>query len=119
MSSAVTPLISMVYFGKNDNYTERFLERFSSVLCYMEHCILQGGYVDLVEINVVDWGSEYPLFDCIKDNLTGQVQVNFIEVSQKLAKDVSPNCDVDISQAVNTGIRRSIGQFVLTIGADQ
>jgi hypothetical protein len=114
-----SPLYSLVTFGRNDNYNPDFLYRLQTMLNFNARALEKIGRLDDVEFVVVDWGSEVPLREALALEAPAAAASSFLELSPEAVARVSdvPN-GMHSTRAVNTGIRRALGQFVGFQGAD-
>lgn len=107
--------LSIITSGKNDQYAGNFLQRLQFNLNKLELNLKELNIKD-VEILVTDWGSEIPLSTAlITDNFKF---TKFIHVPSHLSNTYSPDSKFSLSQSLNTGYRRSKGEYVFFIDGD-
>jgi hypothetical protein len=112
-------LLSICASGRDDDYDLDFKYRLTTTLNYITRNLVQLGRLNDVEILVTDWGSEVPLAESLA--LTPQAAriCRFIYVPLAVIRAVhSGSEDFHITMAMNTGIRRARGEFVLQGAAD-
>jgi hypothetical protein len=109
------PLLSIITCGKNDQYAGNFLQRLQLNLSKLESNLKEFNITD-VEILVTDWGSETPLHTVL--DITDFNFTKFIYVPPHVAHQCSPDSGFSLTQALNTGYRRSQSQYVFFIDGD-
>lgn len=116
---SMTPLYSLVTFGRNDDYNPDFLYRLQTMLNFNARALEKIGRLGDVEFVVVDWGSEVPFREALALEASAAAATSFLEVSPETVAQVSngPN-GMHTTRAVNTGVRRARGRFVGFQGAD-
>ncbi len=111
------PLLSFVFFGRNDNYTPDFLYRLSTTINFIADAAKIAGRIKQVEIIVVDWASESKLKDYVQLSRDGIDITNFIYVPQSFSdsycKGTFPG-----NICANIGLRRASGKLVGVCGAE-
>ena len=105
-------LLSIVLAGRNDGYLTDYLYRLETTINQYSVSIPDDS-MELLELIVVDWGSEVPLCDVISLTPKAQGYTKFLEVPRKLAGDV-----FDQITAINVGIRRAEGEFIMLSDSD-
>lgn len=108
-------LLSLVAFGKNDNYMGGFLYRFTTAMTLTIQAIINAGFADQVEIVFVDWGGETPLQEVFPTD--GQV-LRYIIVPPDVAEKANGESMFAASNALNVGLRRARGRYVAHTNAD-
>lgn len=107
--------LSIITCGKNDNYAGNFIHRLQLNLSKLEFN-LKNLNINDVEILVTDWGSEIPLHTILSTNEFKFTK--FIHVPQHIAKYYSPDSEFSWGQSLNTGYRRSKGEYIFFIDGD-
>ena len=105
-------LLSIVLAGRNDGYLADYLYRLETTINQYS-ASLPDASMKLLELIVVDWGSEVPLCDVISLTPKAQRYTKFLEVPRQLAGDV-----FDQITAINVGIRRAEGDFIMLSDSD-
>jgi predicted glycosyltransferase involved in capsule biosynthesis len=108
-------LFSIILCGKNDNYAGNFIQRMQFNLDKLNDNIDKLNVND-IEIIAVDWGSEIPLTTIL--NIENYKFTKFIHVTTDIAHKYSPDSSFSSVHALNTGYRRSQGQYIFFIDAD-
>ena len=109
------PLLSNVIIGRNDNYNPFFVNRVNYVIEYtawlMSECNIDS---NVIEIIIVDWGSEKMLKDSLHLSENASKIVKFIEIDKNIAnKESSENRGyINVAKAYNTAIRLSNAEFI-------
>ena len=108
-------ILSIITSGKNDNYGNNFLQRLQFNLEKLNDNI-QKLSVDDVEVILVDWASD----DKISNSLSPSRQkyTNFLYVNNRIANEISPDCSFSHVHSLNSGFRKSKGDFVFFIDGD-
>jgi hypothetical protein len=109
------PILSIITCGKNDQYAGNFLQRLQLNLSKLESNLKKFNITD-VEILVTDWGSEIPLHTIL--DITNFNFTKFIHIPPHLAHQYSPDSEFSWGQSLNTGYRRSKGEYVFLIDGD-
>jgi glycosyltransferase involved in cell wall biosynthesis len=108
-------LLSIIAAGKNDGYAGNFLQRVQFNIEKLEKS-LQILKVNDVEIILVDWGSETRLSNVL--NTKNFKHTKFLYVTPDIAKSYSPDNGFSSVHALNSGARRSLGEYVFFIDGD-
>jgi glycosyltransferase involved in cell wall biosynthesis len=116
MVSRKQPLLSLITFGKNDNYGgDEFYKTIKLPLSKLIECIKDLPYGE-IEIVCVDWGSD-------PDNKLSDIMglekcdyLKYVYVSPKIASKYDNI--FSIPHALNCGIRNSLGEYILAFDAD-
>ncbi len=111
-------LLSIVLFGRNDSYREDYLYRVETTISMFSQGLSDLGRVDNSEILFVDWGSEQPMRDAITLDENGAKLTSFLEVTPEQAIDLSSDGAIYVCAAVNAGVRRSSGRFIMLTDVD-
>jgi len=112
-------LISFVLCGRNDNYLGDFKYRLTTTINYLCRNVKKIGRLKDIEVIIVDWNSEIPLAQeiCIDKEINEACK--FIYVPPVIASEYNPNNGpFNLSVAMNVGIARADGEFILVMTAD-
>ena len=112
------PFLSIVMIGRNDAYISDYLYRLSSTILFW-----QKGFKESkksFEIVLVDWGSKTPLSKDLIPLVEGheQIPLRIIEVPPAKVAQYSKGKNFYSTLAVNVGVRRAKGEFILFTGTD-
>lgn len=113
----MTPYLSVVIVGRNDNYGVNFMSRLNTFVRHLDYQVRTIS--DLVELIVVEWNplSNFaPLSEVLYK--TKNLKVRVITVSNEVHNTIGSSSPVLEFHGKNVGIRRSCGQFVLTTNPD-
>lgn len=108
-------VLSIVIAARNDNYGGDFLYRFKTAMQMTIDGITSSGYVDDVEIVIVDWGSEIPLHTVVPSD--GNL-IRYIMVPSSVAQFYNQDSTFAVAMAINIGVRRCYGEYIAIEGAD-
>lgn len=112
-------LISFVLSGRNDNYLGDFKYRITTAINYLCRNVKKIGRLKDIEVIIVDWNSEIPLAQAICIAKEINEACKFIYVPPAIASKYNPNNrPFNGSVALNVGIARADGQFILIMSAD-
>lgn len=112
-------LLSIVMTGRDDDYMLDFKYRITTTINHIACNLKHIDRLDEVEVVVVDWGSEVPLSHSLLLTDEAVEICRFIYVPIAIVKAVQNGTIVfHNTKAINTGIRRSKGQFVMLSAAD-
>lgn len=113
-------LLSILIYGRNDQYQPDFLYRLTTTLEASAEALEIAGHLPKVEFIVVDWGSNVWLAEAISLSERTAAQTRFICVDPRDAKALSADnpTGFHVTRAVNVGLRRARGRFVLVTAAD-
>ncbi len=92
--------------------------RLETTINYIASELTSIGRLDDVEFVVVDWGSESPLFDELRLTDSGQRITRYILVPVSVHEKVKGDSNFPDSIALNVGIRRSLGEYIMQLGND-
>jgi len=113
-----TVLLSVVLQGKNDGYMGNFEWRISTNINKLVQSISENGFDDEVQIILVDWGSEQPLAEVLTLSEQAREHLDLIHVSESVADKYNRDSEYSIVHAINTGIRRASGEYILFCDGD-
>lgn len=113
-----SPLISIVIPSRNDNYMGNPNWRLETTINFIAAELASIGRLDDVEVIVVDWGSEFPLHKELRLTDLGQHVARYIVVPVSVHEEVMNDSNLPDSIALNVGIRRSNGEYVMQLGND-
>lgn len=112
-------LLSIVLCGRNDNYLGDFKYRITSSINYLCKNAEKIGRLKDIEVIVVDWNSETPLSKELCLIQEAIENVKFIIVPPEIAKKYLSNGQVfNFGCAINAGIRRANGKYIMNMPAD-
>ena len=112
-------LLSIVVCGRNDNYFGDFKYRLSTAINFLSRNASAIGRLDQLELILVDWNSEIPLHRELELIHDARQILWEVRVPPDMARRHSPGHTVfRIEMAVNVGVRRARGEFILAIPAD-
>ena len=112
-------LLSFVLCGRNDNYLGDFKYRITTAINYLCRNAKKIGRLKDIEVIIVDWNSEIPLAQeiCIAKEISDVCK--FIYVPPATASKYNPNGrPFNGPVALNVGIARADGEFILIMPAD-
>lgn len=113
----MTPYVSIVIVGRNDNYGVDFSGRLTNFIQHLDHQVSDDP--DLCELIIVEWN---PLADRlpIKDILpkVENLCVRVITVNAEIHQSLNTKPPVHEHYAKNTGGRRANGEYVLFTNPD-
>ena len=108
------PLLSIVLFGRDDDYTENFADRLNFCLGYNDHVFQKTNAS--IEVCFVEWGTR-SLSQKIDTSQHKTTSIRWFHVDTK-SDSINLDQDVNICLANNTGIRKARGNFILVGQAD-
>jgi len=112
-------LLSICIIGRDDDYTPDFMYRLTTTLNYISRNLVQLGRLNDAEFVVTDWGSEVPLAESLALSLQAAEISRFVYVSSEVIRAAQGGKeDFHTSMAVNVGIRRAQGEFILLGAGD-
>jgi len=110
--------LSVVLCGRNDDYLGDFKYRIASAINYLVRSAYRAGCLADMEINVVDWNSDTPL-SAELDLIPQAVQAaNFLAVPPETASKYNGRAEFNANCALNVGVRRSQGRYIMIMPAD-
>jgi glycosyltransferase involved in cell wall biosynthesis len=107
-------LLSIITYGRNDNYLGNFPHRLKLNLSKLVDNISKLGAND-IEIVVSDWGSDIKLSDYLEINQNDFL--NWVYIPKEVCRKYTDS-PFSTSHAANAAFRRSKGKFILVIDAD-
>jgi len=112
-------LISFVFQSRNDGYMGNSNFRLACAINQITEAVSKTALQKMrVEILVVDWGSQHGLRKVLVLTPAAQQLVRFVEVSDRLASLHQLDSPYSVPHAVNVGVRRSSGRFIMTLDSD-
>lgn len=111
-------ILSIVLQGRNDGYMENFEWRLSTSINKISQNIANLNYSGIVQIILVDWGSEKPLTDVLKLNNYAKDYLDVIYVEKQIADKYNRDSEYSMVHAINTGIRRASGKYTMFCDGD-
>lgn len=116
--SGKKPILSLILCSRNDEYMGNSKWRLEITLNYIANTVYELGRENDVEIIVTDWGSKIPLHNVLQLNRFAKRLVTFINVPQKLAKELQKDSPFSEVHALNAAARRVKGQYIGRIDQD-
>lgn len=113
----MTPYLSIVIVGRNDNYGVNFLSRLNNFIQSLDHQV--SAFPGLIELIVVEWNpldDQLPLKKVI--NPVANIDVRIITVGNDIHQTLNHSSPVLEFYGKNAGIRRARGKFVLATNPD-
>lgn len=117
-------LLSIIIIGKNDKYMGDYLYRLQNCLSLLGYNLDKINCLNKVEIIFVDWKSEQKISQNITLNSQSSKITKFIEIpinnkySDVSAKKMYLNNKFFTTLAVNIGVRRAKGEFIMLTDSD-
>lgn len=112
-------LLSIVITGRNDNYLGDFKYRITTCINFLARSAEKINRLSDIELVVVDWNSEVPLYEVLSLSKEAEEITKFIIVPPDIASQYNKNgLPFHPMCSVNTGIRRSRGRYIMLIPAD-
>lgn len=110
------PYISVVVVGRNDDYGENFLLRLNTFVRSLDHQVKQ--HANLLELIVVEWNPlpYKPLAGAITP--PKHLSMKIITVPNEVHGTLNTSRPVLEFHGKNAGIRRALGEYVLTTNPD-
>ena len=112
-------LLTICYFGKNDDYCNDFKQRISLTIQKQINNIRELNISDDIEILLLDWGSDEDddLLNSMNLDISG-VDFRCVYVPYETCDKYKPMPSYSHVHALNTGIRNSNGKYVLISDAE-
>lgn len=110
--------MSFVIIGRNDDYMGDYLYRLGTTLSFLAQSAEAAGLHDQVEVLVVDWASERPLAVDLPLHAAARRITVFLEVKPDVVHRRFGEARWLPTVAVNVGIRRARGEFILFTDSD-
>ena len=111
-------LLSIIVQGKNDNYMGNFIWRLSTNINKVCQNLQELNLTESVELILVDWGSETRLITKLSLTEEAKGLLKIITVNKEIADKYNRDSHYSMVHAINTGIRRAAGKFVLFCDGD-
>lgn len=112
-------LLSIVIVGRNDDYLGGYRYRLQTCLDFLAANLKTLGRLDDVEVLFVDWNSQgAPLSDEIELTPEAAALMRFVIVPPAVAKARNPMAAFFTTCAVNVGVRRAVGAFIMLADSD-
>lgn len=113
-------LLSIVIVGRNDDYLGNYIYRLQTCLNFLAQNLKTLGRLDDVEVLLVDWNS--PGDETLADALTISPEaaeiVRAVIVPSEVAAARNPLLSFFTTCAVNVGVRRARGEFIMLADSD-
>jgi glycosyltransferase involved in cell wall biosynthesis len=110
-------LLTFVILARNDDYMGNARWRLETTLDFLGRSLCELGRLDDVEVLIVDWQSAHPLH--LELSLSQKIAsiTRFLIVPSLISNSINFDCDFPRPVILNTGIRRSKGEFIIqTLG---
>ena len=112
------PLLSIATIARNDNYMGNSNWRLEVAINFLAIELDKLNRLKDVELIIVDWGSEIPLSTALTLNEHAQRIARFILVTRSVIDAIKVDSDFPAIIALNAGIRRACGDFIIEGPAD-
>ena len=110
--------LSIVNIFKNDDYDHSMVYKVNTILG-IYNSLFKNYPNKKVELLFVDWGSSKPVLDSLKITKFLSEKISYFHILAEDAKKINPKESFPVAQALNFGIRKSLGEFILLTGLDQ
>jgi len=110
--------LSIVFQGRNDGYMGNFEWRISTSINQICRIIKKHGYENEVQVILVDWGSKTSLIESIDLSHEAYNILEVISVPENTASKYNQDSEYSMVHAINTGIRRAAGQYIMFCDGD-
>ena len=114
----MTPILSIVNVLRNDDYDE-FMSYKLNIILEIYDSLFKLIPEKKVELLFVDWGSRKPVLNSLQISKFLSKQISYFHIPPQKAKSINPKESFPVAQAVNFGIRKSRGQYIMITGSDQ
>lgn len=111
-------LLSNVVVGRNDDYGGGYLHRLATSLNHLAENLRKEGRQSDVEVVYVDWGSDVPVAEAVRLTPDAAGIVRFVEVGSEVAAGLGEPGSFYATLAVNVGVRRARGAYVMLADSD-
>lgn len=112
-------LLSIVIVGRNDDYLGNYRYRLQTCLDFLATNLRLLGRLDDVEVLFVDWNSQgRTLADEISVGDDAAAILRFVIVTPQVAKARNMQVSFFTTCAVNVGVRRASGKFIMLADSD-
>lgn len=115
-----SPKISIIIHGRDDEYVANFVEMLSFTVNFLMKGVCSQKLQERIELVLVDWGSEISFIPKILRSvqLDGSAIINGHYVDSHSVKKLDGDVPYHISKAVNFGMRRAKGEFLLVLSGN-
>jgi hypothetical protein len=110
--------VSFVIIGRNDDYMGDYLYRLGTCLSFLARNAQRAGVLDDIEVLVVDWASDHPLARVLPLVPAARRITTFLEVTPDIVRTRFGAVRWHPTCAINTGVRRARGAFILFTDSD-
>ena len=115
-------VLSILMTARNDGYHRNYCEKLEYIVNYYGYILNKLNLLNDVNLNIIDWGSKYPLHKKIKIyNNNFKSNINFYKVdlklSNKLSKKIPGKFNHDL--AMNLLAQRSDSFYCMVSPSDQ
>ncbi len=112
-------LLSILIVGRNDDYLGNYTYRLQTCLNFLAQNLKTLGRLDDVEVVLVDWNSAgETLADVLKVSPEAASILRFVIVPPAVAYARNPLASFFTTCAVNVGVRRAKGEFIMLADSD-
>jgi hypothetical protein len=112
-------LLSVIVVGRNDDYLGGYRYRLETSLNHLAKCLSALDRLNDVEVVFVDWNShQAPLVDEVSLTAEAGSITRFVIVSPEVAQKRKGSVSFFTTCAVNVGVRRAAGQFIMLADSD-
>lgn len=111
-------LLSNVVVGRNDDYGGGYLDRLATSLNHLAENLRKEDRQRDVEVVYVDWGSDVPVAEAVKLTPDAARIVRFVEVGREVVAGLGEPGSFYATLAVNVGVRRALGAYVMLADSD-
>jgi hypothetical protein len=116
--AAHRPLLSVVIIGRNDGYMGDYLYRLATSVSFLARNAAAEQLLDDLEILIVDWASEHPLAGELPLDPVARAVTSLLEITPAQVRSEFGALRWLPSTAVNAGVRRARGEFILFTDSD-
>lgn len=110
--------LTIVLFGRNDNYNGNYNYRLFTCLKFLEKSIIKNKLSKRVNINFIDWNSQKPFAEEKIFPKKILKNINLFTLSPKILKKLGFTERFNIQLCCNFGVRRSKDDYILYTNTD-
>lgn len=113
-------LLSIIIVGRNDDYLGNYTYRLQSCLNFLAENLKELGRLNDIEVVLVDWNTqtEETLADVVQISPEAASLLRFVIVPPATANARNPLVSFFTTCAVNVGVRRAKGEFIMLADSD-
>lgn len=117
--SAHSKLLSIVIVGRNDDYLGNYRYRLETCLDFLARNLRTLGRLNDVEVLFLDWNSpDKPISDVLQVSADAASILRIVVVPPEVAAARNLTVSFFTTCAVNAGVRRSKGEFIMLADSD-